>query len=268
MQEPTPDDEDAKKVREVADILIRHMFESKDTYRQFFEGDSNSAATALFAIYVTYVYLNSVDTVMDVVLNGVGIVFVLSIDDLFGDKLLTVATDASSDEIVEIYHSNELQRLGMVLQSICWIVNIGLVGMAFFCVVLILDWKHNWLTATVFAISLISVPMVNSPSTIELWEGSKERYKVARELYKFPKEQWTKRSPPPSMRSDEAGGGAAGTSDGRQQADARTGADGTPAGDDSTSASQETREDDPPAAESAGANGDSAHRRTQEPRLE
>ncbi|KXZ54752.1 hypothetical protein GPECTOR_4g822 [Gonium pectorale] len=60
------------------------------------------------------------------------------------------------------------------------------------------------------------------------------------------------------------GGGAAGASDGRQ-AGAQTGTDGSPAGD-RTGDGQEAGKDDQ-SAEGAGADGDSAERRTQKPRL-
>ncbi|KXZ42561.1 hypothetical protein GPECTOR_135g625 [Gonium pectorale] len=96
------------------------------------------AATAVFAIYVAYEYLNSADSVMEMVMNGVGIVFVLGIDDLFGDKLLHLATAQYDTLTMTVRYSRTLELQQRVLKVICIGINISLMAMAIYCVASIL----------------------------------------------------------------------------------------------------------------------------------
>ncbi|KXZ43361.1 hypothetical protein GPECTOR_93g631 [Gonium pectorale] len=125
---------ESKKQQEIAKVLVRHILDSKDSYKAFLE------ATALFAIYVTYEYL-TVNSVMDVVLNGVGIIFVLEIDDLL-----------------------ELQQ--EVLKGICIVINICLMAMSVFCVASFKDWTHSRFTVAMFGIACAQVFSINA-ATVE-----------------------------------------------------------------------------------------------------
>ncbi|KXZ41726.1 hypothetical protein GPECTOR_304g828 [Gonium pectorale] len=128
------------------------------------------AATALFAIYVTYAYLNNNHSVTNVVLNGVGISFVLSIDDMFGSKLVDLTTDdcQNNSKHIKVFHSKSLWQQKCYLYLICRLINIAHVVMTTYCLVGILDWRHGGFTMFTFAVGCIQIVFVNAKTMAQI----------------------------------------------------------------------------------------------------
>ncbi|GFR40661.1 hypothetical protein Agub_g1247 [Astrephomene gubernaculifera] len=159
--------EDELSIVDIPTSCGQHPVKSFLTYVAYFGAllcPITQACVAGFAVYVTYAYLNKFDTVGEVVLNGVGISFVLEIDNVMGSKLSeAVARAKSLRSLLQLAPANnsnasklDMARWHLTLAFTMSFISIGYQALCLYCLCNIADWRYNSRTIAVFALALFT----------------------------------------------------------------------------------------------------------------